>query len=148
MVKYDELRLVPYVPPPDWLLKNPQPGWVTPKHRKLPGPRYRLAAVREDFAIPEKIWLITTDCHNDVTLSLRWTTTEVSDLLCALEDAHYRDSEWCLTGNGLAIDCDSYVVTVDTKTIEISPTGTQLYVKFGFRYPTHNFLLMVSCHPS
>ncbi|MFZ3322727.1 MAG: hypothetical protein WA190_10170 [Usitatibacter sp.] len=93
--------------------------------------------------MPVKIHLATDKCQRDVP-GLGWTTDEVSDLISALANGHYKDSEWCAAGNGLVIDCDAYVVTIDPITGKPVPSG--LYIKFGFRFPANNYVIVVSCH--
>jgi hypothetical protein len=139
MVNAPPLRLIPYERPP---------APLTATNRKLSGPRYRLEAAKA-WAVPSKIWLVTDDCSRDLAQRLDWTTTELAELLLALTPAHYRGSEWCGTGNGsMLIDCDAYAVKFDIKALELSSSGTDLYVKFGFRAQSQNYILIISCHPS
>jgi hypothetical protein len=139
MVIVPKPRLIQYAPPPPQFPNDPA--------RKLAGPRYDLAKVKE-WGIPSRMSLITRDCQNDVLFKLRWTLVEVAEAVQSLAPKHYRDSEWCDTGVGLMIDCDSYALRFDTLKLEESAGGLPLYLKFGFRFPANNYLLMVSCHPS
>ena len=131
------LRLVPYQPPP-----NP----LTEQDRKLNGPRYDLSVAKQ-WADQSRIFLVTEDCRRDVA-ALRWTYPEVAELLNALTPDHYWGSEWCATGKGMVIDCDAYALKFDTHLLELSQNGIDLYVKFGFRFPAANYILIISCHPS
>jgi hypothetical protein len=138
MVNYGKLRRIPFEPLGKKLARN---------NRKLPGPRYDLQQVQE-LADVAKIYL-TADCQRDLTFELQWTTTQVTNLLHDLAPHHYHDSEWCPTGSGnIVVDCDSYTIVYDTRACCPNPKGIELYVKFGLRYPTYQYLFFVSCHPS
>lgn len=130
------LRLQPFAPAPDPL----------PIVRKLPGPRYDLQKLQQNIRVPENIRLMTQDCINDVQ-DLGWTFENVLDLLQATTAKNYRDSEWCATGKGLHIDCDSYALNFDDASGAQVAEAPEIYFKFGFR-PTYLLLLVISCHPS
>ena len=133
MVNNDPLRLIPYQKPPRPL----------PEDRKILGPRYHLERVQA-WVNPEKIWLISQTCQSDV-LALNWETADVDELLHTLQPHDYKDSEWCGTGVGIAVDCDAYSLNFDTRGMVRSATGLSLYVKFGFTASGQS-ILIVSCH--
>lgn len=134
MGENDLLRLVPYT-----LAPRPLPA-----DRSLPGPRYDLLKVQKRVVGGESIFLVTEKCRQDV-LALRWTNAEVAEVLHALEHQHYRNSSWCETGVGRAVDCDAYAIDFDIRSLIPSPSGTDLYVKFGFTM-LGKPLLIISCH--
>ena len=98
----DFLRLVPHS-----LAPNPLPLF-----RKLPGPRYDLQKIQQHIGDVDDIRLITQKCNDDV-LDLSWTLQNVLELLHAATSGDFRDSEWCATGNGYSVDCDSYALNFD-----------------------------------
>ena len=136
MGENDLLRLLPFALAPRPL----------PDNRGLAGPRYDLIKVQKRVVGEGSIRLITEKCQKDV-LALRWTTAEVVEVLHALEHKHYRDSSWCETGVGMAVDCDAYTIDVDVRTVVPSSTGVNIYIKYGFTM-LGTSLLIISCHPS
>lgn len=130
----------------DWLRRipfelAPRP---LPADRKLPGPRYHLDRVLSRVT-PQDICLLTAQCRRDV-LALRWDTTAIDELIHFLEPHHYRGSEWCETGVGLALDCDAYALKFDIRALVPSASGLDIYIKYGFTL-TSKPILIVSCHP-
>ena len=139
MVNNDPLRRLPYKLPP-----NPIPA--DRRSLKLPGPRYQLDLVKTK-ATPDNIRLLTSKCDYDVRHELKWTVADAAELILALEDTDYHDSEWCESGARMLVDCDSYSLRFDIIQLVRSSNGVDIYVKFGFR-PTHPLLLLLSCHKS
>lgn len=130
------LRLIPFSPSP-----NP-----FPTIRKLPGPRYDLQKIQERILVPDEIRLFTPDCANDVQ-DLGWTIENVLELLHAATTDNYRDSEWCATGKGFAVDCDAYALNFDSASATQLSRAPEMFLKFGFR-PNFLILIVISCHPS
>jgi hypothetical protein len=137
MVNTSPPRARPYENPPAEPLPEDDAA------RKLPGPRYDLTAIQRLFDSP-RIVLITPRCQQTV-LVRGWTVEDVADVISYLKPQHYHDSEWCSTSVGMVIDCDSYVIRVDGRTLVPSATGIETYIKFGCTQSASR-LLVVSCH--
>jgi hypothetical protein len=130
------LRLMAFEPAPNPL----------PHDRKLVGPRYDLLLVQQSVGSSDRIKLITQDCISDLQ-NLGWTNENVLELLHATTVNNYRDSQWCATGRGYSVDCDSYVLNFDAASGTQNSNAPEIYFKFGFR-PNFTFLLVISCHDS
>jgi hypothetical protein len=131
-------RLVAYAPRPDPIPAGD--AW-----RTLNGPLYDLSEIKR-LAVPGNIVAINEDCELDIAL-LKWEVDDTARLIGCLETRHYDNSLWCVTSVNMWVDCDAYVIKFDARAFVESPTGTDLYVKFGCR-PNLSVVLLLSCHPS
>ncbi|SRR6266567_7619141 len=138
MVNNLALRLLAYTPRPDPIPAGD--AW-----RKLNGPLYDLSEVKQ-LAVPGNIVAINDDCELDIAL-LKWEIDDTARLIECLDAGHYDNSLWCNTSVNMWVDCDAYAIRFDTKGFVESLTGTNLYVKFGFR-PNLTVVLLLSCHPA
>lgn len=108
------------------------------------GPLYPLAEVQEIADSANTINLVTKKCRNDVE-NLGWSTDNVGELIKELRDAHYRNSEWCLSGTHW-FACDAYVIR-RKEFFELTHTyyDCEYYVKLSISV-NGLVLLAVSCH--
>lgn len=138
MVVNNQIRKVPWVPPPG--LPLPEGDLA----RRIQGPRYDLAAVQRLVASGDAIRPMTERVNDDLE-DLAWDVDDVAMLLQALTDADYHASEWVQVSHRMVVDADAYVIEYDHTTERRRRLAQRYYIKFGFANNSL-LLLLVSCH--
>lgn len=117
-------------------------------NRFLPGPIYCLSDVQGLVEVNGV--LVVNDsaqeamrCEGDEALPKPvWRSQDVVSLILSLQGGDYINSQWCLTGPRMKLDCDAYA----SRYCRIRgrwPHAEKIYVKFGFSQNTGSSTALV-----
>lgn len=140
-------------PPHFWRRHAPLPPaeFLTEASRRIPdGPLLDLAEIQGAIAAGEFsgdcVWVATEKADDDL-YKLQWDEDRVCDLICALDAADYRNSEWCQSSSKSKHACDSYVVRFDDEDGVRDSRAPEYYLKFSLN-ATGLTICLISCHLS
>lgn len=143
----------PPKPPRFWRRQAPLPPKVFDKNtdRSIPGgPLLDLAEIQQAFKNNEftadSLW-IATDCAEKDLLELGWEYERVCDLVCVLQSADYRASEWARSSSNSTHACDAYSINFDDVDRTRDWRGPEYYIKFSIN-PAGLTICVMSCHLS
>ena len=109
-------------------------------------PLYSLDRVKALVADENRLELWTRKCRRKVRELFDSDLEQVADLINALREDDYIDSEWCENGSNAWAACDAYSI----RRKEIAPaTGKPLTVEYFVKFAvgkTGQLVLLVSCH--
>lgn len=109
-------------------------------------PLYDLARVQALVKDENTVSLWTRKCQQDVHKLFDSDLERVAELIQALQEVGYVDSEWCENGKGAWAACDAYRV----RRLETIPaTGKSETIEYFVKFAvgkTGRLLLLVSCH--
>lgn len=109
-------------------------------------PLYSLDRVKALVADENRLELWTRKCRRKVRELFDGDLEQVADLINALREDDYIDSEWCENGSNAWAACDAYSISRK----EIAPaTGKPLTVEYFVKFAvgkTGQLVLLVSCH--
>lgn len=130
------------VPPPPRRAWAPlAPNELDDTNRFLQGPIYVLDEVRRIVAANGVIVVNgnaddAMQCLGDGALPKPvWRSQDVVGLIVALQDDDYINSQWCMTGPKMKLDCDAYAVRYCRRRGRWQ-SAEKIYVKFGFSQNT------------
>lgn len=109
-------------------------------------PLYSLARVQALIEDEKRLVLWTRKCQQDVHKLFDSDLEQVAELIQALRQDAYIDSEWCENGRGAWAACDAYRI----RRVEVIPaTGKSAIVEYFLKFAvgkTGQLVLLVSCH--
>lgn len=111
-------------------------------------PLYGLDRVKALVADETRLTLWTRKCRSNVRALFDNDLEQVADLINALREDDYVDSEWCENGSDAWAACDAYSIRRrEPAPVTGKPLTVQYFVKFAIG-KTGQLVLLVSCHVS